>query len=775
MVDVFVHRADVHSPNGAGLDLKNQREEMAQLVKRDIEGKGLFDGIFKPKPPRHAFVDLEDEGVQRCPRCLWEVHHGFCENPQCGMRIQTGEFSDEDSEGEMIYDGVDRWAESALDTDNLTAGEEDEWEDEIDDDGLTDGDERHLHQEYDSDDEPIQSSRRRRRAIASEESDEESDTGTEGSLADFVEHDTPGHYGIGPRPGGYIPDSTFMASSSPTSEQSQPTRRNIITRGRPIVIDDDDDDDDPSSMSETSMSRAGFRPARHVSLSSDYEDEEGSPLMQDGYQSLGNATASENEDEVVYQPRRRRNLANTIPEEETESEDMSEDTDGDIHMEEMPRPRNGRVNGTRSYGNNGRQVIDLDSASESEAALSPDRRGGRRGPQNGIRTDYFTAHQRNSNGPSNRTNRGRPLSALVDPSLASLFQSHSNRLQEHALNSLARGRNSVSPARSITPVQRDITGDRRRPSRDTTPTVSANNNNNIPPLFSSPLEPSRAQPSHTPITISSTITTPATHPAAPGPPQSSPLSSASPTGIPASLQARLASLTGSPQLGTRNPFGRVYAQQLNGVPRISSPGLPRISSPNAPRLSSPGVPRISSPGIRVRPRSSRTQLRSSNSRTILRTSTASPPMQPSAFHPPSIAGTMANRPPPPVPAPHTRPGAGPRQYTPEYIRALGLQARQNPNGQQQPQARIQAQPGLTRPLVRRDVSSTSSGQREAPSLSRESTVTLSPGPPGSQSQVQQQQERRLTGAVNGQVNSGTYGQPHMNGNRNGNNFGAQAT
>lgn len=116
MVDVFVHRADVHSPNGAGLDLKNQREEMAQLVKRDIEGKGLFDGIFKPKPPRHAFVDLEDEGVQRCPRCLWEVHHGFCENPQCGMRIQTGEFSDEDSEGEMIYDGVDRWAESALDT-----------------------------------------------------------------------------------------------------------------------------------------------------------------------------------------------------------------------------------------------------------------------------------------------------------------------------------------------------------------------------------------------------------------------------------------------------------------------------------------------------------------------------------------------------------------------------------------------------------------------------------------------------------------------------------
>ncbi|TGZ79361.1 hypothetical protein EX30DRAFT_112247 [Ascodesmis nigricans] len=75
MVDLFVHHAEIHSVPGSGPDLRKQQLEMAEVVKKHLQGPGLFEGMFLKKPTPVGVRD-RDDGVLRCPSCAWEVHDG---------------------------------------------------------------------------------------------------------------------------------------------------------------------------------------------------------------------------------------------------------------------------------------------------------------------------------------------------------------------------------------------------------------------------------------------------------------------------------------------------------------------------------------------------------------------------------------------------------------------------------------------------------------------------------------------------------------------------
>ena len=83
-----------------------QREE-AGLVDKDkatgaATGKSLFGVIFRDSGPRHVHVirDVED-GVDRCPRCTWELEDGWCES--CGYGVADGYSNPSMSDSDRSY------------------------------------------------------------------------------------------------------------------------------------------------------------------------------------------------------------------------------------------------------------------------------------------------------------------------------------------------------------------------------------------------------------------------------------------------------------------------------------------------------------------------------------------------------------------------------------------------------------------------------------------------------------------------------------------------
>ncbi|KAL8674696.1 MAG: hypothetical protein Q9168_000928 [Polycauliona sp. 1 TL-2023] len=198
ITQTFVNTA-VLLPDGETTDdhRKSQREE-AELVEQDKAGQGSGAGLFQGRFNRSAryIAPIRDalDGVDRCPRCTWELEDGTCNS--CGYSFR-GNLSDSD-ETTMTIDDMSMYSDHS---DNALTLEELLADDPSD---TVDGAEhlRHHHNQLHHRMGPAFYHRRRRLHQLSDESDESIDgnltdhsadsrsTGSTGSLRDFVAHET---------------------------------------------------------------------------------------------------------------------------------------------------------------------------------------------------------------------------------------------------------------------------------------------------------------------------------------------------------------------------------------------------------------------------------------------------------------------------------------------------------------------------------------------------------------------------------------------------------
>jgi hypothetical protein len=146
MTGVFISRAEL-LPAGETLEEhKKWQKEEADAVQLDKDNKdartgGLFKGCFKTHPlhgrvPSLQVVRDQEDGVDRCPICTWELEDGGCQ--QCGLIFdESGEvswgdsftgFSDMDEMSEHDTDDLD----AALDMEDV---DYENWEDYLPDQG----------------------------------------------------------------------------------------------------------------------------------------------------------------------------------------------------------------------------------------------------------------------------------------------------------------------------------------------------------------------------------------------------------------------------------------------------------------------------------------------------------------------------------------------------------------------------------------------------------------------------------------------------------------
>lgn len=151
MTSIFINRSELLPP-GETQDLHKQwQKEESDIVLQDknnddVRTGGLFKGCFRVRaePGLRAIRDEED-GVDRCPMCAWELEDGEC--AQCGLQFDDngtltwgnsfGGFSDMDeaSEHDMSSEDLDgdlELEENETDFDGYGDGEE--WQDQYDDD-----------------------------------------------------------------------------------------------------------------------------------------------------------------------------------------------------------------------------------------------------------------------------------------------------------------------------------------------------------------------------------------------------------------------------------------------------------------------------------------------------------------------------------------------------------------------------------------------------------------------------------------------------------------
>lgn len=104
MTQIFANRAELMPVGETTQEHKKWQEEEAALVEKDrttigLKG-GLFRGCFRLTRRRQLAVIRDDEdGVDRCPRCTWELEDGLCES--CGYPAgeDSAEMSDSDGHG----------------------------------------------------------------------------------------------------------------------------------------------------------------------------------------------------------------------------------------------------------------------------------------------------------------------------------------------------------------------------------------------------------------------------------------------------------------------------------------------------------------------------------------------------------------------------------------------------------------------------------------------------------------------------------------------------
>ncbi|KAL1595715.1 E3 ubiquitin ligase [Paraconiothyrium brasiliense] len=153
MITVFINRAEL-LPSGETRDLhtKWQKEEAdaVQLDKDNTDPRvgGLFKGCFKPTHARGPSLQVirdQEDGVERCPVCSWELEDGEC--VQCGLFFDdNGEltwtdsftgFSDMDEMSEQELSGEDLDAEMDMNDPDFDpyGAPPSNWEDYYPDDG----------------------------------------------------------------------------------------------------------------------------------------------------------------------------------------------------------------------------------------------------------------------------------------------------------------------------------------------------------------------------------------------------------------------------------------------------------------------------------------------------------------------------------------------------------------------------------------------------------------------------------------------------------------
>ena len=128
MTQIFANRAELMPAGETTEEHRKWQEEEAGLVEKDrlAPGRngGLFRGCFRRGFPgrfspmdymaRPPIRDLQD-GVDRCPRCTWELEDGSCQG--CGYPSEGDELSDSDF---PEYDPPDIYAEEDGDMERAT-------------------------------------------------------------------------------------------------------------------------------------------------------------------------------------------------------------------------------------------------------------------------------------------------------------------------------------------------------------------------------------------------------------------------------------------------------------------------------------------------------------------------------------------------------------------------------------------------------------------------------------------------------------------------------
>lgn len=100
MTHIFISRSELLPAGDTVEDHKKVQADEAALVEQDKgnarhQGRGLFNGRFDLAAPRLAPIRDAADGVDRCPRCAWEIENGVCES--CGYRVPLGDGENDES------------------------------------------------------------------------------------------------------------------------------------------------------------------------------------------------------------------------------------------------------------------------------------------------------------------------------------------------------------------------------------------------------------------------------------------------------------------------------------------------------------------------------------------------------------------------------------------------------------------------------------------------------------------------------------------------------
>lgn len=110
MTQFFITRAELLPPGETTDDHLKLQQEEAEVIERDKQAAGsrrggLFHGYFE-YPIRRNIAPIRDieDGVDRCPRCAWELEDGVCHS--CGLDTsETHPRGGSDSPGLSYYTG----------------------------------------------------------------------------------------------------------------------------------------------------------------------------------------------------------------------------------------------------------------------------------------------------------------------------------------------------------------------------------------------------------------------------------------------------------------------------------------------------------------------------------------------------------------------------------------------------------------------------------------------------------------------------------------------
>ncbi|KAI9664962.1 MAG: hypothetical protein M1821_006410 [Bathelium mastoideum] len=134
MTHIFLGRPELLAPGEKMEQQLQWQKDEANTVQEDRKNAnpvtgGLFKGCFRQRPPRLRYaIRDEDDGVDRCPSCSWEIEDGHC--PNCGyefdeegvVRPSFGGFSDMDPSERGTFEDEDLDADMDLEDQDFEEG-----------------------------------------------------------------------------------------------------------------------------------------------------------------------------------------------------------------------------------------------------------------------------------------------------------------------------------------------------------------------------------------------------------------------------------------------------------------------------------------------------------------------------------------------------------------------------------------------------------------------------------------------------------------------------